>query len=86
MQSLEDYISKDHPVRFIDAFVKKLDLKLLHFQVAIMNKKGRPSYESKLFFKNIFVRLSQCFAQQSQVRTRVLSQYRAAMAYPKTGA
>jgi transposase len=51
MQSLDDYISNDNPVRFIDAFVDKLDLQQLQFQVAVLNKEGRPAYASKLFLK-----------------------------------
>jgi transposase len=51
IQSLDDYISKENPIRFIDAFVEKLDLQQLQFQVAVLNKEGRPAYESKLFLK-----------------------------------
>lgn len=51
IQSLDNYIAKENPVRFIDAFVEKLDLQQLQFQVAVLNKEGRPAYQSKLFLK-----------------------------------
>ncbi len=51
IQSLDEYISKDNPIRFIDAFVEKLDLQQLQFQVAVLKSEGRPAYESKLFLK-----------------------------------
>ncbi|MCL5068933.1 MAG: IS1182 family transposase, partial [Thaumarchaeota archaeon] len=42
---LDDYVSEDNPVRFIDAFVDKLDLKKLGFKHSIPSKTGRPSYD-----------------------------------------
>jgi len=84
--SLAQDISSDNPVRFIEAFVEQIDLLRLGFQLQTIKTEGRPSFATKLFFKNIFVWISQWFAQQSQIRTRVPSQYRAAMAYPKTSA
>ena len=42
---LDDYVSQDNPVRFIDAFVDKLDLKKLGFKHSIPSKTGRPSYD-----------------------------------------
>ncbi len=42
---IEDYVSDDNPVRFIDAFVDSLDLQSLGFTHAILAEgAGRPSY------------------------------------------
>lgn len=49
--SLEDFISPENPVRFVDAFVDKLDLEKLNFKVMVMKTEGRPAFESKLFLK-----------------------------------
>ena len=49
--SLEDFISPENPVRFVDAFVDKLDLGKLNFKVMVMKTEGRPAFESKLFLK-----------------------------------
>jgi len=51
MLCLEGLIGKDNPVRFIEAFVEKLDLSKLGFTVQVQKAEGRPSYESKLFLK-----------------------------------
>jgi transposase/type II secretory pathway component PulJ len=49
--SLEDFISPDNQVRFIDAFVTHLDLAKLGFAIKRLNCQGRPSYKSSLFLK-----------------------------------
>jgi len=49
--SLEDTISPDNQVRFIDAFVESLELSKLGFAVRILKGEGRPSYNSKVFLK-----------------------------------
>jgi len=43
-ESLEDYVSADNPVRFLDAFVQKLDLHALGFAKAKVAETGRPPY------------------------------------------
>src|SRR6266851_188548 len=45
-ESVEDYITKDNPVRFIDAFVSGLDLAQLGFTRAPPAETGRPAYDS----------------------------------------
>ena len=45
--ALEDFVPKDHPARFIRAFVESLDLKALGFAQRIA-KEGRPSYSADL--------------------------------------
>lgn len=50
-RSLEDFISTDNAVRFIDAFVQELDLHKLTFKVQTLKNEGRPSFESKVFLK-----------------------------------
>ena len=49
--SLEDRISKDNAVRFIDAFVEEIDLNKLGFVVKTIKSEGRPAYDSKMFLK-----------------------------------
>ena len=49
--SVEEGISKDNPVRFIDAFVENIDLKTLGFELRTLKKKGRPSFNTKIFLK-----------------------------------
>ncbi|MBL0343650.1 MAG: hypothetical protein IPP71_24010 [Bacteroidetes bacterium] len=49
--SLEEAISVDDPVRFLDAFVEKPDLFKLGFQMKIIQVEGRPSFHPTLFLK-----------------------------------
>lgn len=52
--SLEIQIAKDNEIRFIDAFVDKLDLKQLGVQSLVQSQKkkeGRASFEDALFLK-----------------------------------
>lgn len=51
---LEDLIEKENPVRFIEAFVEKLDLTQLHFTVKEIQSEGRPSFNPKVFLKLYF--------------------------------
>src|SRR5437667_11710146 len=44
-ESVEDYITEDNPVRFIDAFVSSLDLAQLGFTRAQPAETGRPAYD-----------------------------------------
>src|SRR5213080_890422 len=44
-ESVEDYITADNPVRFIDAFVSNLDLAALGFLHAQPGETGRPAYD-----------------------------------------
>ncbi len=43
-ESLDDYIAEDNAVRFIDAFVNKLDCQALGFRRAEPSATGRPGY------------------------------------------
>lgn len=43
-EALDDYISQDNPVRFIDGFVESLDLQSLGFAHTIPATTGRPPY------------------------------------------
>ena len=49
--SLEDTISSDNPIRFIDAFVNHIDLKAIDFTVQTLKSEGRPSFDTKIFLK-----------------------------------
>lgn len=51
MVSLEDKISTDNPVRFIDAFVSHINLEKIGFLPRILKTQGRPSFETQLFLK-----------------------------------
>lgn len=42
---LDDYVGADNPVRFLDAFVARLDLGALGFQRAVPADTGRPGYD-----------------------------------------
>jgi transposase len=44
-ESVDDYIGEDNPVRFLDAFVGKLELGELGFQHAVPAEVGRPAYD-----------------------------------------
>lgn len=43
--TLEEYVEKENPVRFIDAFVDSLNIEQLGFKHAIPTDVGRPSYD-----------------------------------------
>ena len=44
-ETIEDYVAPENPVRFIDAFVARLDLHALGFAKAIAAYTGRPAYD-----------------------------------------
>ena len=44
-ETIEEYVAGDNPVRFIDAFVARLDLHALGFAKAIAAYTGRPAYD-----------------------------------------
>jgi transposase len=43
-EALDEYISQENPVRFIEAYVVSLDLKQLGFRHAVLQETGRPPY------------------------------------------
>jgi transposase len=49
--SLEDTISQDNPVRFIDAFVHSINLERIGFRERVLKTEGRPSFDTKVFLK-----------------------------------
>ncbi|WP_225556580.1 IS1182 family transposase [Flavobacterium columnare] len=51
VSSLEDKITSDNPVRFIDAFVEHIDLQKVGFTAVILKKEGRPSFNIQVFLK-----------------------------------
>ena len=51
VSSLEDTISADNPVRFIDAFVNSIDLEKIGFTPRVVKTEGRPSFDTRLFLK-----------------------------------
>ena len=48
---IDDYVSADNPVRFVDAFVKELDLGALGFSKAEPEERGRPAYDPRDLLK-----------------------------------
>ncbi|MFK7059899.1 hypothetical protein V3Q90_07175 [Flavobacterium oreochromis] len=44
MSSLEDKITPDNPVRFIDAFVELIDLEKIGFTPVILKTEGHPEF------------------------------------------
>jgi transposase len=50
-ERLEDYIAAENPVRFLDAFVAKLDLKALGFAKAQCAPTGTPPYDPAVLLK-----------------------------------
>lgn len=50
-ESIEDFISSENSVRFIDAFVEKIDVIKLGFQHAIVDTTGRPPYNPRDLLK-----------------------------------
>lgn len=50
-EAIDDYITEDNPVRFIDAFVEHMDLRKLGFTKAEPAQTGRPAYEPKDLLK-----------------------------------
>jgi transposase len=51
ISSLEDAISADNPIRFIEAFVNHIDCEKLGFQPKVLKSEGRPSFKSETFLK-----------------------------------
>jgi transposase len=49
--SLDEYISEDNPVRFIDAFVEGLDPEALGFSHSVLKETGRPPYHPGVLLK-----------------------------------
>ncbi|MDD2674877.1 MAG: hypothetical protein PHF81_08345 [Flavobacterium sp.] len=49
--SLEETISPDDQVRFIDSFVELSDISKVDFAVKTLKTEGRPSFNSKVFLK-----------------------------------
>ena len=50
-ESLDEYISADNPVRFIDAWVDSLDLAALGFGQTLPAETGRPGYDPRSLLK-----------------------------------
>ena len=49
--TLEDQVGPDNSVRFIDAFVDKLDLHKLGFKTTVHKSEGRPPYTPGVLLK-----------------------------------
>ena len=51
---LNDLIENDNPIRFIEAFVEKLELSKLGFKIKELKSEGRPSFDARVFLKIYF--------------------------------
>jgi transposase len=51
ISSLEDKITQDNPVRFIEAFVEHISLEAIGFTVKTLKTEGLPSFDTKVFLK-----------------------------------
>jgi transposase len=51
MSSLEDKITADNPVRFIDAFVNFINIEKIGFKPNVLKTEGRPSFKTEVFLK-----------------------------------
>jgi transposase len=58
-ERLDDYVSKDHPVRVVDAFVGGLHLATIGFEGVTPAKTGRPAYYPAVLPKLYILWLSQ---------------------------
>ena len=58
-EAVDDYVGRDNPVRFIDAFVDGLDLAAVGFERAAPKATGRPGYDPADLLKALHIRLSQ---------------------------
>ncbi len=50
-ETLDDYLTEENPVRFLDAFVDRLDLRELEITHAELNTTGRPPYDPAALLK-----------------------------------
>lgn len=48
---IDDYVSGENPVRFVDAFVNRLELETLGFSKAEPEERGRPAYDPRDLLK-----------------------------------
>ena len=57
--TIDKYVDKENPVRFIDAFVDSLNLEKLGFKHSILADTGRPSYNPSDLAQTLRLRLPQ---------------------------
>jgi hypothetical protein len=53
--SLESSVNEDNVVRFVDAFLEKLELEQLNSQVVNCKKEGRSAFDRKVLLKLQFM-------------------------------
>src|SRR5437899_11209606 len=77
-ETVEDYITEENPVRFIDAFVSGLDLAGLGFNRAQPAETGRPAYDPgdllRLYLYGYLnrVRSSRMLERETEVNVEVM--------------
>lgn len=77
-EAIEDYVSAENPVRFLDAFIDQLDMGSIGFRHATVNETGRPPYHPgdllKLYLYGYLnrVRTSRLLERESQRNLEVI--------------
>ena len=56
--TIEKYVDRENPVRFIDAFVDSLNMEKLGFKHSVLADTGRPSYNPSDMLKLTFMATS----------------------------
>jgi hypothetical protein len=70
--SLEDKITPDNPVRFIDAFVNHIDLNKIGFESKVLKAEGRPSFQTQVFLKLIYMVISTAFGIRKNYPKKII--------------
>lgn len=50
-EAVDDYVAQDNAVRFLDAFVERLDMQALGFKRAVPARTGTPGYDPRVLLK-----------------------------------
>lgn len=50
-EAVDDYVAQDNAVRFLDAFVERLDMQALGFRRAVPARTGTPGYDPRVLLK-----------------------------------
>ena len=81
MSSLEDKITADNPVRFIDAFVNHIDPVKIGFKPKILKTEGRPNFRLEVFLKLYLYGYLNGVRSSRRLEKRMFPKYRSTMAF-----
>jgi len=79
--TIEKYVDRENPVRFIDAFVDSLNMEKLGFKHSVLADTGRPSYKPFRHAKTLRLWLPQPDKVQQETRKRMPPQRRGHVAH-----